>query len=112
MKRLAASGIALIVAIAASQAVAAADPAAGAAIAKNICSMCHDVSSAKPARERPRAPAVPPPFYTIAQEPSHTAEWFGRFLRMPHGRMDNVVLTQADIANVGAYILAMRDPKP
>jgi len=102
---------ALLIALAPGS-VAAADPAAGAAVAQTICAACHDISPAKPKRERPHAPSVPPAFYTIAQDLSHTQAWFGRFLRMPHGNMDNVVLTQADIDNVSAYIVSMRNRKP
>ena len=109
MKALAALMVAFT---AAPYSAAAADPAAAVVIVQSICGSCHDVSGAKPKQERPRTPGVPPAFYTIAQDPSHTVEWFGRFMRMPHGQMDNVVLTQSDIDNVSAYILAMRNPKP
>src|SRR3954468_15898852 len=102
---------ALTLAIAAGPTVAA-DTSAGASLAHMVCASCHDVSPMKPRRAEIRTPAVPPAFYAIAQDPAHTAEWFMRFLRLPHGKMDNVVLTQPDIDNVSAYILAMRDIKP
>jgi mono/diheme cytochrome c family protein len=84
------------------------DAAAGANVAKAICAACHDISNAAPRRQQPRMPAVPPAFFDVAQDATHTTEWFRRFLRLPHGQMDNVTLTRADIDNVSAYIQGMR----
>ena len=91
-------------------AAAAGDPTVGAAVAGMVCAFCHDISPTSSGSPDARTPGKPPAFVDVVQDPSHTAAWFQRFLRIPHGRMDNVVLTQSDIDNVSAYILAMRKP--
>lgn len=105
-----AAGVFFLIMLSTGAADAAGDPAVGGALAGMICASCHDIAPTSAGSPGARPPGKPPAFVDVAQDPAHTAAWFQRFLRIPHGRMDNVVLTQGDIDNVSAYILAMRKP--
>jgi mono/diheme cytochrome c family protein len=110
MPRTFAAGAFFLLALSANTADAAGDPAVGAALAGMICAACHDIAPTSAGWQGALTPGKPPAFVDVAQDPTHTVAWFQRFLRTPHGRMDNVVLTRSDIDNVSAYILAMRKP--
>ena len=79
------------------------DIAAGQAIAKTWCSNCHS-TAARDAAARDGVPTL----LSIAQMPSTTEIALAAFLTTPHGRMPNFGLTRAEIKNVSAYILSLR----
>lgn len=80
------------------------DPEAGGEFARKVCATCHVVTADWPANPRSAAPA----FVEIAQEPSVTALSLRVFLRSPHRRMPNLILSEKETDDVIAYILALR----
>jgi mono/diheme cytochrome c family protein len=83
------------------------DHSAGKRLAQSYCSQCH-VVTAKDKKHRERVPGAPPDFTIVARDPAMTAEKLATFLRFPHGRMSNVVLTRKDIENVVGYIESLK----
>lgn len=78
-------------------------------VAGNLCAGCHDVSDdyrAPPAR----VPGAPPAFITVAADPRLDLARLTRFVRFPHGEMDNITLTRNDTQAVVAYILSLKRP--
>jgi mono/diheme cytochrome c family protein len=85
------------------------DPAAGRELAISVCGGCHAVSD-----DQPFGVSAPPDFLTIANLPNLTAASLRRRIAMltrgsPRGRMPNPLLNDAEIANVVAYIMALRE---
>jgi len=81
------------------------DPAAGKKMAASVCSECHDTTgNAKP--QSP--PGNAPPFLLLAQSRDQTPEKMRRYLRLPHGRMVNVLVTGRDADDVVSYIVSLR----
>ncbi len=76
-------------------------------VAGNICVGCHDVSDDYRAPP-PRTPGAPPAFITIAADPRLDLGRLTRFVRFPHGEMDNITMTQNDTNAVVAYILSLK----
>ncbi len=84
---------------------AAGDPAAGKKVTEFLCRNCHDVSG----NERPKSPpGGAPAFFEIAQSQATTTASVRKLLRLPHGRMTNVHLTDKEIDDAAAYILSFR----
>lgn len=89
----------------AAEAPRAANPAAR-NVALNICARCHDISvDAKTAQ---RVTGAAPAFVTVAADPQMNRDRLLKFLRFPHGEMDNVFLTRRETEGVVDYILNMR----
>ncbi|WP_428688125.1 c-type cytochrome [Roseibium sp.] len=83
-----------------SQAVQAADAAAGKDLALQWCSSCHLVSE-----DQATASSVSlPSFYDIAKDPGWTEEKLATFLADPHPIMPSMNLGNIEIANLAAYI--------
>lgn len=81
------------------------DASAGAKVAQAYCSQCHDVSGrAKPQNPPGNAPA----FIVLAQDKDRTARKMRSYLMLPHGRMDNVIVTGRDADNVVSYIVSLK----
>lgn len=80
----------------------AADVAAGAQLARQWCSGCHQIAADAPARD-----AVPG-FVSIARRPQTDAATLTAFLRRPHGQMPDFALSEANIRALTAYILSLR----
>jgi mono/diheme cytochrome c family protein len=79
-------------------------PAAGLAIARQLCSECHAVE-----RAQPRSPnAAAPPFVTIANVPGMTEMALSAALQSPHRTMPNVMLDTNQLGSIVAYILSQR----
>lgn len=76
----------------------------GKLVAESWCANCHVVG-----RES-RGPSgdAAPSFAAIARMPSTTEMSLRAFLRMPHDRMPDYQLSQAELDGVVAYILALR----
>ena len=77
---------------------------AGAAFAQRECAACHVVGGDWPAN--PRSPA--PSFESIAGEPSATPLSLRVFLSTPHRNMPNLILSEREMDDVIAYIVALR----
>lgn len=78
-------------------------------VASNLCAGCHDVSDDYRAPP-PRVPGQPPAFITVASSPHLDMTNLIRFVRFPHGEMDNVVLTRKETDAVVGYILSLKRP--
>ncbi|MHB1205873.1 MAG: c-type cytochrome [Rhodospirillaceae bacterium] len=76
-------------------------------VIQNICARCHDTSP-ELKTVPPRQPGVAPAFLTIAADPKISRVRLLKFLRFPHGDMDNVFLTRRETADVADYILSLR----
>jgi mono/diheme cytochrome c family protein len=81
------------------------DALAGKKAAASLCAECHDTSGNAEARN---PPGNAPPFSSLAQ--SRTPEKLRQYLMLPHGRMDNVIVTGRDVDDVVAYIRTLRRP--
>ncbi|MCC6719975.1 MAG: cytochrome c [Acetobacteraceae bacterium] len=79
------------------------DAVAGRAVAQTWCASCHGVD-ARPAAASDQAPG----FAAIAGRAGVTADGLRVFLTKPHGRMPDLSLSRADIADTVAYILSLR----
>ena len=79
---------------------------AGGALARQVCSPCHAVT---PEQSVPRMLDIAPDFRTIANTSGMTATALHAFLRTPHPKMPNLILTPEQSADVIAYILSLRD---
>jgi mono/diheme cytochrome c family protein len=103
-------GPALFCVLAGSPALAAeppGDPAAGREVAKTECESCHViVDDGKQPADGTEGGA--PDFAAIARDPEMTANHIRQLLKLPHGQMNNVLLTSEDIDNVVSYIFTQR----
>ena len=79
---------------------------AGGALARQVCSPCHAIT---PEQSVPRMLDIAPDFRTIANTSGMTATALHAFLRTPHPKMPNLILTPEQSADVIAYILSLRD---
>jgi mono/diheme cytochrome c family protein len=93
---------ALIVGLA-SPAVAAGDAEQGHSLARQWCSECHIVDAGQT-----RGSADVPPFAAIAGSESLTTEGLTAFLANPHPVMPNMSLSRDEIADLVAYIEALK----
>ena len=84
------------------------DIAAGHDFAREACRACHMVDLEALA---PRRIDIGPAFCDIANTPGMTATAIRIFLTNSHPKMPNLILTSAEIADVTAYILSLRDPR-
>jgi mono/diheme cytochrome c family protein len=79
--------------------------AAGLALARQLCSECHDVERSA----QPRSPnSAAPPFVTIANVRGMTGMALSAALQSPHRTMPNVMLDANQLGNIVAYILSLR----
>ena len=81
------------------------DIEAGKRVAQSACSSCHLVD---PKGQNTGSDAVPT-FASIARMPSTTEISLAAFLSTPHGRMPDLILNQAEIQDISAYILSLRN---
>ena len=74
----------------------------GRRIAREVCAECHQVEGAgKPAIEAPS-------FAAVAAMPSTTSVAIKVFLKTTHGNMPDIILSEAEIDALAAYILSLR----
>jgi len=80
------------------------DIGAGHALARKTCAECHHVE------KNEKSPKLSPAksFQEIALNPARTALSLRVFLRTPHYRMPNFVLTEAETDNLIAYIHSLK----
>ena len=81
--------------------------AEGKRIATQLCADCHDVSGNEVSRD---SPGGVPAFNVLARSRDHTPRMLRRYLRLPHGRMANVIVTRREAEDVISYIEALRRP--
>ncbi len=80
------------------------DRVTGKAFALSFCAECHFVAD-----EQVGMPSFDaPPFAEVAAEPSITELSLRVFLRTPHNRMPDILLTRTQTDDVIAYILSLR----
>jgi mono/diheme cytochrome c family protein len=81
------------------------DAEAGFAFASRVCASCHAVG-----REQSMWPVLPGPrFEDVANTPGMTATALFVWMRTSHPTMPNLILEPADLRNVVAYILSLKD---
>lgn len=76
-------------------------------VALNICARGHDISPNAKASD-PHPPGVAPAFVAVAADPTIDRDRLLKFLRFPHGAMDNVFLTRKENEDLADYILSLR----
>lgn len=81
------------------------DAVAGKKATAFACRNCHDVSGNEKAQN---PPGGAPSFFEVAQNPKTTGPSLHKFLTLPHGKMDNVVLSGREVDDLVAYILSLR----
>ena len=80
------------------------DVAAGRRLAHALCVTCHVVDRGKPASTLTPAP----PFPWIAKRPGATETSVTVWLSTSHPRMPNIMLSDAEIRQLSAYIISLR----
>lgn len=78
----------------------------GRRIARDACAQCHVVEGAAPKENLVRG--VAPPFDAVARMPSTTSASLKVFLKTTHGAMPDIILSEAEIDALAAYILSLR----
>ncbi len=79
------------------------NPLRGSQIATTLCSSCHRVLPVTLSDKRD-----PPSFQSVGDLPSTTGLALKVFLRSNHQNMPNLILADADLNDVIAYILSMK----
>jgi mono/diheme cytochrome c family protein len=82
------------------------DPKAGKALAEKLCTNCHLVGSAT---RQEHANADVPSFPEIANLEGQTAGAITARIMLPKHPMPTIPLTKAELADLAAYILSLRD---
>ncbi|PPQ38984.1 Cytochrome c553 [Rhodoblastus acidophilus] len=95
------AALALVLTLATTVPLAAADIASGKKIAQRWCAACHVV-----AMDQNRASVDVPTFCDIAQRKS--GEQLRTFLIDPHPKMPDMSLTRGEIADIVAYIESLK----
>ncbi len=81
------------------------DAAAGKKVAQQVCAQCHDVSGNE---RQQNPPGNAPAFIAVVESPSGTREKIISTVKLPHGRMNIVLLSGRDVEDVVSYILSLR----
>jgi mono/diheme cytochrome c family protein len=97
----------LLIAPAALAQSATGDAEAGRVLALKQCSSCHVVA----ARQAPPSTDAVPTFASIARDPAATEMSLRVFLRSPHARMPDFILSPTEIDDLVSYILSLRTPR-
>jgi mono/diheme cytochrome c family protein len=85
------------------------DAAHGKALAERLCTNCHLVGSAT----QSHANADVPSFHEIASREGQTAGAITARIMLPKHPMPTIPLTKAELADLAAYILGLREgPRP
>lgn len=92
----------------ASAAMAAPDAAAGRKFAQTECGGCHVVTEKAGKAPPPREQGVAPHFATVARDPAMTDDKIRETLRLPHGNMANLLISERDTLNIISYIGTLR----
>jgi mono/diheme cytochrome c family protein len=76
----------------------------GAVIARQVCAECHAVERGKSRSSNEEAPA----FDAIAKTPGMTSIALTAALRTSHRRMPNIILSDAELKDIVAYLLTLK----
>jgi mono/diheme cytochrome c family protein len=82
------------------------DPVHGKALAEKLCTNCHLVGSAQ---QQHLANVDVPSFHEIANREGQTAGAITARIILPKHPMPQIPLTKAELADLAAYILSLRD---
>ena len=82
------------------------DPAQGKALGEKLCTNCHLVSSGQ---QQAPANADVPSFHEIANREGQTTGAITARIMLPKHPMPTIPLTKAELADLAAYILSLRD---
>ena len=93
-----------LVGLASSAEAQTGDPGAGAAYAQQVCAKCHAIDRTGSSPE-----LTAPPFKDVANTPGMTETALTVWLRTSHPTMSNIIVEPADMDNVIAYILSLKD---
>jgi mono/diheme cytochrome c family protein len=102
-KRAAITALAGSVAIATAAGAQAVDPSIGRRLAETVCSECHQIDAGSP----PGSNSAAPSFVDISRMPSMTELAIKVFLRSPHPRMPDIILSSEEIDSITAYIVGL-----
>lgn len=80
------------------------DAVMGRNLAHKVCAQCHYVEAGDTEGELPD----PPAFQNLADDPAMTPLALRAFLTSPHTDMPNLILTDAEVDDVIAYIHSMK----
>jgi mono/diheme cytochrome c family protein len=80
----------------------AADAAQGEKLARRWCAACHVVAA-----DQTRGTDNVPTFQAIGKTPGLSAEKVAKFLRDPHPKMPDMQLSNAEAADLAAYIVSL-----
>jgi mono/diheme cytochrome c family protein len=80
------------------------DTANGAAIARQVCVECHAVERGQSRSSNEEAPT----FDAIAKTPGMTSIALTAALRTSHRRMPNIILSDAELKDIVAYLLTLK----
>jgi mono/diheme cytochrome c family protein len=81
------------------------DPVHGKGLAEKLCTNCHLVGSA----QQQHANADVPSFHEIANREGQTAGTITARIILPKHAMPTIPLTKAELADLAAYILSLRN---
>ena len=84
------------------------DKVQGKSLAEKLCTNCHLVGSAQQQQQQP-ANADVPSFKEIADREDQTAGAITARIMLPKHPMPQIPLTKAELADLAAYILSLRD---
>ena len=79
------------------------DPAAGHALASQLCTACHIIGTERVGSD------VAPPFPVIARDPDMTLTDLHAWLGPGHPMLPNLALTPQQIADINAYLDALHE---
>lgn len=80
------------------------DPRLGRELAFDVCVQCHEIE----AGERDGRLPDPPAFQNLADDPAMTVLALRVFLHTPHANMPNLILSDADVDDIVAYIHSLK----
>lgn len=80
------------------------DPIAGEQLARDVCANCHQVEKGGEGTSLQGAPA----FQKLADDPTVTSLGLRVFLRSPHHKMPDLILSNDETEDVIAYILSLQ----
>jgi mono/diheme cytochrome c family protein len=81
------------------------DPVSGKALAQRLCTNCHLVGTGDQKNANPDVPSFP----EIANLPEQTAGAVAARIMLPKHPMPQIPLTKAELSDLAAYILSLRD---
>ena len=84
------------------------DPQAGWTVASETCAGCHAVRPEEAQSPHPHAPR----FEDVSNTPGMTATSLFVWMRSWHPTMPSIILSDADLQNVVAYILSLKADQP